>query len=488
MTSPEHILLAVAILMFAGILISKAGFKFGMPSLLLFLIAGMLFGNDGVGFEFHDFQIAQALGMVALCVILFSGAIETKFADIKPVLAKGIVLSTLGVFLTTLITGTFVYYLTNWVFPIKDSTFLLCTLLAATMSSTDSAAVFNVLRGQNIRLKNNLQPILELESGSNDPMAYVLTIVIIQIVTQTGGEHSTMQIVGSAFQTFVLQFLIGGFFGVAFGYLTLKFLNLIRFENAPLYAILLLSIVFITYTTTSLLKGNGYLAIYIAGLIIGNNKIHDRKQLVSFFDGLAWLMQILMFLVLGLLVNPKEMFNSVGIAGLVAATFVIFVARPLAVNLSLLPFRDLSLKSKAFLSWVGLRGASPIIFAMYPVLAGVNGSNLIFNAVFFITLISLIVQGTTISKSAVLLGLKEEYTPDEHTFGVEIPEEVGKTFEIELNEAALEKGNTLKEITLPSGCLVMMVKRGEKYMVPNGSLELKKGDRLLMILENENYN
>lgn len=476
--TPENILLAGSILLFVSILAGKTGYRFGVPTLLLFLVVGMLFGSDGLGIQFYNMEAAQFIGMVALSIILFTGGMDTKFNDIKPVLAPGIVLSTVGVLFTTLFTGLFIWWLsgmswTNIHFPLIPS-----LLLAATMSSTDSASVFAILRSQKINLKYNLRPMLELESGSNDPMAYMLTIVLIQL-TQTAGM-GWMQIAGS----FVVQFLVGAMAGYLLGKLAIVMLNKLNIDNQALYPILLLAFIFFTFSITSLLNGNGYLAVYLAGIMVGNHKIAYRKETNTFMDGLTWLFQIIMFLCLGLLVNPHEMLEVAAVALLIGA-FMILVGRPLSIYLSLLPFgRKITQKSRLFISWVGLRGAVPIIFATYPVVAEVPGANNIFNIVFFITILSLIVQGTTITRFSRLLGLSLPELKTGNDFGVELPEEIGSDLhDMTITADLLAKAATLKDMNLPKGTLVMIVKRNDEYLIPNGSMKLQEGDKLLLISE-----
>lgn len=485
----ENVLLILSVLIFSSILISKAGYRFGLPSLLLFLVAGMLFGVDGLGLQFNDVKQAQFIGMCSLCVILFSGGMETKIKEIRPVLAPGLMLSTLGVVLTTVFTGLFIFVLSVWDRCPISLPLVTCLLLAATMSSTDSASVFNILRNSKMRLKNNLQPMLELESGSNDPMAYILTIILIQLANALTGDSAgsldSWTVAGDVFRTLLLQFGVGILGGAVFGFASVWFLRRVNLNNAPLYAILLLSVMFFSYTATTYLSGNGYLAVYLAGIIIGNKSIPYRKDILSFFDGMTWLVQIFMFLILGLLVNPHEMLKT-GPVALLIGIFMILVARPLSVFISLAPFRKISMASKSFISWVGLRGAAPILFATYPVVENVEGADLIFNIVFFITLLSLIIQGSSITGSARLLKLNEDMPEEENTFGVEVPEEAGKLVEITLTEESLLHGNTLKELKLPEGMLVMMIKRQDKFIVPNGSVELQAGDRLLIISDHDN--
>lgn len=279
----ENILLIGSVLIFTSILISKTGYRFGIPTLLLFLLVGMLFGSDGLGLQFNSAEDAQFIGMMALSIILFTGGMETKFTDIKPVLKEGIVLSTVGVLLTTLLTGLFIFYISGWNSTNIELTFMVSLLLAATMSSTDSASVFSLLRSQKMNLKENLRPMLELESGSNDPMAYMLTIVLIQVIS-SGSSLS----IGLLLKDLFVQFLIGGALGYSMGRFMSWLTNKIGLSNSSLYSILLLSMVFITFTATDMLKGNGYLAVYIAGVVVGNMKLTYRKEITTFMDGLTW--------------------------------------------------------------------------------------------------------------------------------------------------------------------------------------------------------
>ena len=474
--SAENILLVGSVLIFVSIIISKTGYRFGIPTLLMFLIVGMLFGSDGLGLQFNNAHEAQFIGTIALSIILFTGGMDTKFSEIRPVIVPGLLLSTVGVVVTTLLTGAFIYFITGWDKAI-DMSLATSILLAATMSSTDSASVFNLLRSQRMNLKDNLRPMLELESGSNDPMAYMLTIVMLQIIT--AGEINAATIA----KEIVLQFLFGGCIGYAMGKAAVKLLQKIDLPNPSLYPILLLSMVIFTFTMTDAIDGNGYLAVYLMGIIVGNERIVNKREVSTFMEGLTWLFQIVMFIILGLLVNPHEMLPITGI-GLLIAVFMILVARPASVLVCLLPFRKMKKTSKLFISWVGLRGATPIIFATYPVIEGIDGSDYIFNIVFFITLLSLLIQGTTISSFARKLHLDLPEEPKGNEFGVEITEDVGSSLnEITLTKAMLANGNKLKDMNLPKGCLVMMVKRGNEFIIPNGQVELYEGDKLLIISE-----
>ena len=469
----ENILLVGSILLFVSIVVGKTGYRFGVPALLLFLVVGMAFGSDGLGFQFHSAQTAQFIGMVALSIILFSGGMDTKFTEIRPILTPGIVLSTVGVLLTALFTGLFIW----WISGMSWSNIYLPLTTSLLLASTDSASVFAILRSQKMNLKYSLRPMLELESGSNDPMAYMLTIVLIQFLQSSGMGA------GAILGSFAVQFLVGAAAGYGLGKLAILILNKINVDNQALYPILLLSFVFFTFAITDRLHGNGYLAVYIAGIMVGNNKIMYRKEIATFMDGLTWLFQIIMFLMLGLLVNPHEMLEIACVA-LLIGIFMIVIGRPLSVFLCLLPFRKITFKSRLFVSWVGLRGAVPIIFATYPVVANVEGSNVIFNIVFFITIVSLVVQGTTVSYVARLLNLSTPLEKTGNDFGVELPEEINSDLrDITVTQEMIEKADTLKEMNLPKGTLVMIVKRGDEFLIPNGSLKLHVNDKLLLISE-----
>ena len=475
----ENILLLGAVLIFCSILVSKTGYRFGIPSLLIFLIVGMLFGTDGLGLEFGNAGQAQFIGMMALSIILFSGGVDTKISEIKPVLTPGILLSTLGVLTTTALTGLFIFYISHWTGLDIHMSLVVSLLLAATMSSTDSASVFSILRSQRMNLKHNLRPMLELESGSNDPMAYMLTIVLIQLVgnNDAGGWQILVD--------FSFQFVLGGLAGYGIGKFMVWINNKINLSNTSLYPILTLSLVFFTFTVTDLFKGNGYLAVYIAGIVMGNAKTIHRKETETFFDGLTWLVQIVMFLTLGLLVNPHELI-AVAPTALLIGIFMMTIARPLSVILCLLPFRNLTNKARLFVSWVGLRGAVPIIFATYPVVSNIEGADQIFNIVFFITLLSLILQGSTISVFARKLDLALPIEKTGNDFGVELPDEINSSLnDMTVTEEMLTNGSQLADMKLPKGTLVMIIKRGDEYIVPNGTVSLHIGDKLLLISEKQ---
>ena len=473
-----NILLIGAVLLMAGILIQKPGYRFGIPALLLFLVVGMIFGCDGLGVQFDDVRGAQFVGMVSLSIILFAGGLGTRIKDIKPILAPGIVLSTVGVLLTTAITGIFVWWISGLSWTSIHFALLPSMLLAATMSSTDSASVFGILGAQKMNLKHNLRPTLELESGSNDPMAYLITTMLVDVLV-TGDSVTVV----SLLRIFLVQFVLGALLGFAFGRLGVWMLNRLNLDNRALYPIMAVAICFLTFSLTDTFGGNGYLAIYVTGIVIGNEKVSFRRETITFIDGLSWLCQIVMFLMLGLLVNPLEMWQVAGMA-LLIGLFMIVVARPISVFFSLISFKNIPFKGKAFISWVGLRGAVPILFATYPVVAGLEDHYTIFNIVFFITILSLLVQGTSITSMAQYLKLSEPLLNDVSDFGVEIPEDSGSSLkDLYVTATMLEKGCFVRDLHLPQGQLVMMVKRDKELLVPNGQLELLEGDHLLIIQE-----
>ncbi|MBR6655869.1 MAG: potassium/proton antiporter [Alistipes sp.] len=471
--NPEHFLLIGAILLFVAVMAGKVAYRFNAPALLLFLTVGLFFGYDIL--SFNSPELTQFIGMVSLCIILFSGGMDTKFSEIRPVLAEGVTLATVGVLMTALLLGGFIYLIAP--FLGIELTFPLALLLASTISSTDSASVFSILRTRRQGLKENLRPLLELESGSNDPMAYILVILLLKFIGGDGGEIS----VGGAILMFVLQMAVGVVVGFLFGKASVWIINKININNASLYSVLLLACVFFTFSFTSLINGNGYLAVYIAGLLVGNNKLVHKRTVNTFFDGITWLFQIIMFLMLGLLVDLHSVIEPhVLLLGAVAGIFLMLVARPIATILCLAPFRKLTRKARGYISWVGLRGAVPIIFATYPLVAKIEGAELIFNVVFIMTIISLVVQGTTVSSMANLFGLA--FTEQESKFDDALQDKMKSAFtEISVTEQMLTDGNTLNKVSLPDNTLVVMVCRDGDYFVPKGRAELHLGDKLLIL-------
>lgn len=475
----ENFVFISAILLFAAVMAGKTAYRFGAPALLLFLVVGMLFGYKLI--SFNSPELAQFIGMIALSIILFSGGMDTRFGEIRPVWGVGVLLATAGVAVTAGILGYFIY-LVMPLFGFQFS-FTQSMLLAAVMSSTDSASVFSILRSKKTGLKQNLRPLLELESGSNDPMAYILTVMLVSILSgQAGGSEVGFW---SASVDFVVKMVVGAVMGYAFGRLAVWSINSINIDNKAFYSILLLAFVFFTFSVAEMLHGNGYLAVYVAGLIVGNNRITHKRTLTIFFDGFTWLFQIIMFLTLGLLVNFDELRNpNVLMVGGAVGLFMIFAARPIAVLLCMAPFRKFTTKARIYVSWVGLRGAVPIIFATYPIVADVPGARFIFNVVYLVTIISLLIQGTTVSWLANALGLSKE--EQETSFDFEIPDKIKSAMsEIEINGSMMQKGDRLSDLTMPDHTLVIMVRRGDRYFIPKGHTSLEIGDKLLIISDND---
>ena len=387
----EDLLLGISTLLLLSVLASRASGKLGVPALLLFLAIGMLAGSEGLGgIEFDYPRLAQSLGVIALTLILFAGGLDTRWVDIRPVVWKGILLATVGVCVTAGLVAWFAAALLQ--FSLLEG-----VLLGAIVSSTDAAAVFTVLRSRQARLRGQLTPLLELESGSNDPMAVFLTVAVISLLTHA--EPSVAMLV----PRFVMQMTLGALLGYSMGHAMTWLINHARLEQEGLYAVLSLALALFTYGLTTSVGGNGFLAVYLAGLVLANSDVSHREVLRRFHDGQAWLMQILMFLTLGLQVFPSRIVPIIG-TGLVLSLFLMFVARPVSVFLALVA-SDLTAKEKLLIAWGGLRGAVPIILATFPMIAGVPKAETIFNLVFFIVLTSVLLQGTTLSRIARWLGV-----------------------------------------------------------------------------------
>ena len=473
----EKFLLVAALLLFVAVLAGKAAYRLGAPALLLFLGVGILFGyNDFI--PYHAVEFTEFVGMIALCIILFSGGMDTKFSEIRPVMSVGVLMATLGVVLTASIVGGFIYLLAPFIGV--ELSIPMSLLLAATMSSTDSASVFSILRTKKQGLRQNLRPLLELESGSNDPMAYILTVLLVSILT----DGSDVEY-GMAFLKFLIQMVVGTGLGYGCGRATVWIINRLNIKSNPsLYSVLLLACAFFTFAFTTMVYGNGYLAVYIAGLVVGNLRIVYRNILATFFDSFTWLLQIVLFLALGLLVDLHDLLKpEVLFMALSISAFMIFVARPISTFICMAPFRNFSFTGKLYVSWVGLRGAVPIIFALYPLTHDVAGAEYIFNVVFLITIVSLLVQGTTVSSMANWLHLS--YEEPQRTFKLTVPDHIRSEFsEIEVNASMLKNGDTLKDLHLPGHTLVVMVCRGDKYFVPKGFTQLLPGDKILVVSDN----
>lgn len=444
--------------------------------LLLFLGIGLLAGQE---IKFEDTGATNLIGELALVFILFSGGMDTKFRDIRPVVAQGVLLSTLGVLLTALFLGLAIFGLAQIPFvPIKFS-LMESLLLASIVSSTDAASVFSIFRSQSSTLKNNLRPMLELESGSNDPMAYILTITLTSFLVAKSSGAETVSI-SSAIFGFVISMTVGAALGFLMGKLIVLIINKAQLYVEGLYPILLLTLAAFTFAATKLCHGNGFLAVYLAGLILGNANFVHKKSMINFHEGFAWLMQLLLFITLGLFADLWAL-QTVAVVGLIISLVMIFAARPLAVLLCLAPFR-IEKKSLAFVSWVGLRGAVPIVFALIPLTAegfDKETAKLIFNIVFVISVSSLIIQGTTLFKIAKWLGLSEDEKATPRSVFDRETEELN-TFMSDFTLAGTDAGSgkTLAQLAFPRGALVVMIKRKANFLTPRGSTELREGDIL----------
>jgi cell volume regulation protein A len=468
--SPEKILLVASILLLVSIVAGKTSSRFGVPTLILFLIVGILAGSEGIGgIYFDNPHIAQFIGVTALNFILFSGGLDTNWQTIKPVLWRGIALSTIGVFITALAVGLFVHYILNF-------TLFEGLLLGAIVSATDAAAVFSILRSRGIKLKGKVGAVLEFESGSNDPMAYFLTVSLTGIIANQHLDWSGL-IIG-----FLKGFLVGGVIGFIMGKLSRWIINNIKLDSEGLYPVLVLGLAMFTYSATYFIGGNGFLAIYISALVLGSGDFIHKRSLVKFYDGQAWLMQIVLFLTLGLLVFPSRVIPVMG-TGLLIAGFLIFIARPAGVFIALVFFR-FSIRSKLFISWVGLRGGVPIVFATYPMIAGLDKSGMIFNLVFFISVSSVLLQGTTLSLIAKWPRVTEPPA------AIEIKPAQAVLTDNEMKEIILAReskalGKKIVDLRFPDTTYILTIKRGGAFIQPTGATRLQDGDRLLILSNSE---
>lgn len=468
----NEILLIVSVLLISAILLNKIGGKFGVPSLLIFILVGIMAGSDGIGgIYFEDFYLSQFIGIVAISYILFMGGLSVDIDELKPVFKEGAVLATLGVFITGIVTGLICYYF-------LDLSLLECMLLGGIISSTDAAAVFSVLRSKSISLANNLKPLLEFESGSNDPMAVFLTVGIIGLIT---AQLNLPSLVFDFFKQMTL--------GIVFGYLiaraTVWLINRIKLEYDSLYVVITLASVLFTYSFISLIGGNGFIGTYVCGLAMAAMKFVNKKTLIKFHDATAWIMQIVMFLILGLLVNFKYGFTFVGQAFLVAMVLT-FVARPIAVFLTTIPFKR-SINEKLMISWVGLRGAAPIVLATFPLTANIPHAMEIFNIVFFVVIISVLLQGTTIPYIAKKLKVDAPLDVDHKSIlEYDGAHTSNKMIEFTVPENSQISGKQIFELNLPKGSLVSLIYKNGDYIIPTGSTTIDACDVLFMLLDVKN--
>ncbi|MBI4514001.1 MAG: potassium/proton antiporter [Gemmatimonadetes bacterium] len=467
----ELVLLVGSLLLALSVLASKATARLGIPSLLLFLVIGMLAGSDGPGgIEFDNPALAQNLGVVALAFILFAGGLDTDWSQVRPVFWPGFSLSTLGVLASTLAVGAFAA-------ATLDFSWMEGLLLGAVVSSTDAAAVFGILRSRNVTLRRRIEALLELEAGSNDPMAVFLTVGFTGLLVDP--ERSVVGLV----PMFAQQMILGGALGLGLGRLALWAINRVKLEYEGLYPVLTVALVLLVYGATASLGGNGFLAVYLTGLTLGSGAFIHRASLLRFHDGLAWLMQITMFLTLGLLVFPSRL-PAVALSGLLVSGFLVLIARPASVFLSLAPFR-IAIREKGMASWVGLRGAVPIVLATFPLLAGLPKASLLFDLVFFIVLTSVLIQGPSIPWVARRLGMAMRARAPRRYALEFVPSGAPDADLLELVVPVHSPivGKQIVELGLPKGALIVVISRGDEWIIPTGSTVLEAGDALLLLAD-----
>lgn len=460
----EGILLMIAVVCILSVIGGKLSDKMGVPGLLAFILLGMLFGSDGlVRISFENYHMMEKISTIALMFIMFYGGFGTNMKEARPILAPAILLSTAGVIVTALITGVFA----SWV--------LKCSiwegmLVGAVVSSTDAASVFAILRLKNLNLVGGLASILEIESGSNDPFSYMMTTIILGIMSSSLGDAPALAVLA--------QIIFGLAGGALIGYLATLVLKNVHLADDNMHYLFLLSVVLLSYVLPVFVGGNGFLSVYIAGVWIGNHKFPQKVDLVHFFDGLTKAMQLLLFFLLGLLANPSQ-FSGIFIPALLITAFLMFVARPTALFGLLLPFR-FNFRQKLFLSFAGLRGAASIVFAIYTVISDAYTKNDIFHIVFCIAIFSVGIQGTLLPQVAKKLNLLDESSDVKKTFN-----DYQKDTDMNLIELRPSKGNpwigkSFREISMPEGMLAVMVKRDKRTFIPNGNTVIQEKDRIII--------
>ncbi|AWB43249.1 potassium/proton antiporter [Paenibacillus sp. CAA11] len=462
-TLTDYIIILLAGLLLVGVLSTKFSSRFGLPSLVFFIVIGMVLSRF---IYFDNVFLTQLVGTFALIIILFDGGMQTKYVTIKPVIPSALSLATLGVLITTVIMGLCAAYILG--VPLIDG-----LLFGAIVGSTDAAAVFSVLSGKNI--KERITSTLEAESGSNDPMAVFLTVTLIEWI-----QHPDQPII-ELFLSFILEMGLGLGLGLILGWLGVKFINKMDFDSSGLYPVMAVAFAILTYGVTSAAHGSGLLAVYVMALVLGNSDLTYRQSILQFNKGFGWIMQITMFTLLGLLVFPAQLYQII-LPGLALSLILMFIARPIGVLLSLL-FSKFGFKDMILISWAGLRGAVPIVLATYPLLAQLEHGQLFFNVVFFVILTSAVIQGATISPLAVRLGLANEAGSNTHSL-LELVS-LGKT-KSEINHLHIHAGmrvigREIQNLGLPEDVLVTAVIRGEQIVTPRGNTVIEEGDTLYIL-------
>lgn len=458
------LMIMCALVLLICITSSKILYKFGVPILLIFIILGMLFGSDGiVGIYFDNYELTRQLCSIGLVFIMFYGGFGTSWEMAKPVAIPSILLSTLGVVITAGLTGIFC-------FKVFDTSLLEGLLIGSIVASTDAASVFAILRSQKLNLKGSIASILEVESGSNDPLAYMLTVIILGLIGNKGYNTIIPMLLNQVIVAILVSVLLSK--------LTIYLLRHIHFEIDGFYPIFIMGIAVLSYALSEHVGGNGYLAVYISGLMVGNSKIPHKKSIFQFFDGISWIMQIMLFFILGLLAFPSKL-PSVIIKGVSISVFMIFVARPIA-TFSILSWFKIPLKQQIFVSWVGLRGAASIVFAIYAVTYGVVIESDIFHVVFFVALFSVALQGTLLPFVAKKLDLIDDESPVLKTFN-DYREEIGtKLMEITIDHSSSIANKAIMDSNIPEDILIVMIKRKGEVLIPNGSTSILPQDTLVI--------